>query len=428
LACVLGLGCGGGQAVQPENDAGAQDAATLDDASASDASAADGEAPPGNAIPASVMALDCNACARTSAWPTVPFGTIRLWDSGINWALLETAKGTYDFTMLDTTLDFIQKNKLQAIYVLGHVPCWATTGTCNTANWSSAPPTNNQDYFDFVTTLVGHCSPGGACVKDQIKIWEMWNEPNNVAGQFWSGSMDQLLALVAGAYPIIKANVPGALITTPAPTDGGGTRASWMTSWLVAGGTKYADIVAYHGYLGTKTPEAQISLITKTMQDVANANGMGSKPQWNTEGGWGGTVAAGADPVSCPTALGPTGCSGALARWYILQLAAGVGEFTWYSWDAIGTAASAYGVLDAWLVGASFTAPCAADSNGNWTCTLVGPAPANAAELVAWNPTASSNYVVPATYTHYRDLAGNSTLIAGGAVTLGVEPILLTSI
>ena len=180
----------------------------------------DGAAPPlGNVVPASAMGLNCDHCAKNAVWPTVPFGTLRIWDSDAAWATLETHRGVYDWTYLDVALDFVATNHLQALYTFGHVPCWATAGTCVPASWSAAPPTTNQDFFDFVTALVAHCSAAGSCVKDNVKTFEMWNEANDPT--FWSGTIAQLLPLVSGAAPIIKAAVAGAQLARrraqPAP-------------------------------------------------------------------------------------------------------------------------------------------------------------------------------------------------------------------
>jgi hypothetical protein len=128
--------------------------------------------------------------------------------------------------------------------------------------------------------------------------------------------------------------------------------------------------------------------------------------------------------VSCPATLDAAGCIGQFARWYILQFAQGVSEFTWYSWDQLSPATSAYGVLDRWLVGASFTAPCSADATGVWTCGLLGSTAEP--QLLVWNPSGNSSYDAPVPFTSYQDLSGGSNGIpANRTLTIGVEPIVL---
>ncbi len=246
----------------------------------------------------------------------------------------------------------------------------------------------------------------------------MWNEANDAA--FWSGAIADLMPLVSGAAPIITGAVPGAVITTPSSTKSSGlSRDAWMTSWLQAGGSQLADIMAFHVYLDGETPEDQLSVIT-TMQMVAQGNGMAGKPAWDTEGGWVSTAA-------CPTTFTADDCIGQLARWYLIQLSNGISEFTWYDWDDINDlapAGAAYGVLYDWLVGATFTSACSANAAGVWTCALARSSPAGYHGLVVWNPAGATSYSAPADYTSYRDLGGGTTAISG-AVPIGVVPVLL---
>ncbi len=133
------------------------------DASGSDASTPGDSGTSLVGIPAYAMALNCDHCAKLATWPNASFGLLRLWDSNAAWATLEPHQGMYDWTYLDPALDYAAENHLQVIYTFGHVPCWATKGTCGPASWSAAPPNNNQDFFDFVTALVAHRSANGNC-------------------------------------------------------------------------------------------------------------------------------------------------------------------------------------------------------------------------------------------------------------------------
>jgi hypothetical protein len=116
---------------------------------------------------------------------------------------------------------------------------------------------------------------------------------------------------------------------------------------------------------------------------------------------------------------------------------AGRGRVVWYAYDNIdlwgrlinvtstlNPAGVAYRETYSWTVGATLTAPCAADSNGTWTCSLARPGD-YAAEMV-WNSTQNiSSYAAPAGMTQLRDLAGNTSPISNGAVPVGNSPILV---
>src|ERR1700678_1366010 len=134
-------------------------------------------------------------------------GTVRLWDAGTDWYELETAPGTYTWTSLDTWLDMIAEHQpLAVIYTFGSVPCWISTASCSgtgwTALWTPSPPTDltasgSPSFNNFVTALVQHCSPAGHCVKNYIKVFEMWNEAN--LPKYWTGTQPQLYDMFESA-------------------------------------------------------------------------------------------------------------------------------------------------------------------------------------------------------------------------------------
>ena len=72
------------------------------------------------------------------------------------------------------------------------------------------------------------------------------------------------------AYEIIKTIDPGAMVLTPSPVGGYGP--PWMSRFLAAGGGKYADIMAFHGYLAPGADaESIIATIRKFKSGVRGA-------------------------------------------------------------------------------------------------------------------------------------------------------------
>jgi hypothetical protein len=217
-------------------------------------------------------------------------GTVRLWDSGTNWALLQLSSNTYDWRKLDAWLDAIAAHQpTTVIYTFGHVPCFVASVRCagNPGSghyWSTSPPVDltaagSATFNDFVKDLTQHCSPNGHCVKTYIKYWELWNEAN--LAQFWTGTQEQLYEMFKPAVAIIRNNVPGAITATP-PVCGGNS--TWMSSWLNLENTKgrLSDYYSIHLYLSTYTPEQKINMIMK-MVDTKNKAGWTTTPWMNTE-------------------------------------------------------------------------------------------------------------------------------------------------
>lgn len=192
-------------------------------------------------------------------------GLVRLWTSGVEWAILETGAGTYDWTDLDVWLDLVAANQPRSVmYTFGHVPCFIAIGchyNAKPAPWTAVPPSDltsqGSPTFDtFVNALVNHCSPAGNCVKDYIKYWELWNEAN--CPGFWAGSIDQLYSMMRPAVDIIRRHIPQAVIMNPPPS---GSDAGWVGQWLTEENTRgrLSDVLRFpplHDGLGAGVPNA----------------------------------------------------------------------------------------------------------------------------------------------------------------------------
>lgn len=374
-----------------------------------------------------------DSCGIYGTWITTISqpGTVRLWDSSTNWAMLETAKGSYDWTYMDLWLDRIAEHQPRAaIYTFGHVPCWIASCTIGGNDWSTSPPRDltvngSPSFTAFVTALVGHCSSAGNCVKDYIKYWEMWNEPNLT--DYWTGTPTQLYYMFKPVIPIIRAHVPGAITSTP-PVSGGDK--TWMTSWMTLENKngRISDYYGFHSYLYGYTPEHRMNMI-QSMVSAKNANGWTTTPWMNTETNFEVTTDV------CSSQYTTQDCDGQLVRWHVLQFAyqggaGGAFHVGWYNWDSItkGGYDTFYYTMMQWLVGSTFTASCSSNSNGNvWTCPLTESNGHSA--LIVWDPSGNSVYTPASQYVDYKEFNGTyggatKTISPGQATTIGVIPIM----
>src|SRR6267154_4606149 len=143
-------------------------------------------------------------------WPPVPMGSIRLWDTYTTWNDLEPSKGVYAWSNFDGYLALAHAHNVDVLYTFGGTAEWAATGSsanCAYGPGSCFPPSNIQDWDDFVTAVVTHAA-------GKIKYWELWNEPN--LKEFWAGDVSTLVMMAQHAYKIIKAAQPSAIILSPA--------------------------------------------------------------------------------------------------------------------------------------------------------------------------------------------------------------------
>lgn len=399
--------------------------------------------PPSNAVQASFFSMTVHA---PNDYPSVPIAGVRLWGTGTSWADINATPGAFDFTRLDTWISVSQTQHIDLMYTFGYVPGWASSnpslvcGTNGAPLGSCAPPNDlnadgtgsNQHWKDFVTALATHAA-------GQVKYWEMWNEPT-VSG-YWQGTNQQMLRLAQDAYTIIKSIDPNALVTTPSPSTGITGVAGWMGPYLALGGGQYADIISFHGYSWNNSsfpqPEDIVPLINN-LESVLVANGQNKKPLWCTEADWGITTGNHYTDQDLHAAY--------LARHYLLQESEGVARYYWFAWDngfnlglpdglwvpttGITVAGVAYQQMESWLIGATPSGQCSA--NGTiWTCNYTRSGGYQAEAI--WDTSQScvngvcstSSQPAASQYIHYRDLAGNTTPISGGAVPVGAKPILL---
>ncbi len=347
-----------------------------------------------------------------SPWPAVPFGALRLWDSGTDWKLIETARGVYNWSTLDNWIYLAQSQSVPVEFTFGRTPSWA-------ASKETLPPANMQDWDNFVQAVVTR-------YKGRIESYETWNEVNSTS--FYTGTMAQLVTMQQHAYAIIKSIDPAAIVLSPSFAGGG---MNYMKQFLAAGGAPYFDVLAIHPYPWPQknpTPEASIAGWISTYRSYLTQYGAGGRPIWDTEYSWGLNS-------DLPNADNQAAF---LARSYLLQWSSQVSRLYWYAYDnsSWGTlrlansgnpgkltkAAQAYQAVYSWIVGATLAAPCSEASGGTWSCAFSRPGGYQA--LVVWNPTRSVSFGAPREFESYRTLYGLQGAISG-PLAIGPEPLLL---
>lgn len=376
--------------------------------------------------------------------PKVTYGTLS--HPSLVWTTVESGgRGVFSWKNMDPFVLIAPKDAngvAQIVLSLGWTPGWAVADHTHCFNTTSngvactVPPDNLQDWTDFITALVEHYN--GTHGAAHVKYYEVWNEANDPL--FWTGGIPALVSMAQLAYPIVKAD-PYSSMTTPSVIWSQGI--SFLTAYLKAGGSNYADVLTFHGYpsaTGSKSqvpipmPEsplstnAPIQTMVADYRALADQNGMLGKPIGSTEGGWG---VHGVSDQDMQEAW--------IAHYEILQagLAASnnLAFQDWYLWghSNSGTieatngnptpAGLAYDVVLTWLTGQS-PQPCT--SSGNiWSCQV-------GSNLIVWDASQSCSggvcttgpYTAPAGYVQYVDLTATSHTISG-QIQLGIKPIMM---
>jgi hypothetical protein len=390
---------------------------------------------------------------RPEPWPTIPFGSLRLWDSNTFWYQLNPSDGVYDWSVLDAWLAKAYTGHQQVLYTLGYTPAWASSnpndtscidlpGTCDAPNDLNPDGSGtDQHWKNYVTAVAMHSKNSPTA---HIQAWEIWDEP--FGSWEWAGTIPQMVRMARDASAIIKNIDPNAIVLTPSFDWGWQQPLKWAASYFAQGGGQYADVISLHGYVfqdgGNFGEPENITKYLPNFEAVLKAYGQASKPIWDTEASWGNSTRYGfTDPDSQ---------EGWLARFYILHRSYWIDRLFWFNYNSTtnygtlwvpnphnqtlpGTLlkpGKAFGVLEGWLSDVQMTTRCSAVSTV-WSCGFAGSGGYEAqtlwdtADTCAQGMCQTTNYTVGSQYIDYRTLDGEKIQIENNTVPIGYKPILV---
>ena len=229
-----------------------------------------------------------------------------------SWRFVEPSPGVYDWTFWDELVQQAQQHNITLLASIGDsVPQWAN----GTSDWRQPPsdlygsPMQSTAWYQYVTHFVqryGVLGPNSMPGLTQpIKNWEFWNEPdlregwnppNNPAHEF-NGNATDYVRLRTVAYAAVKAVDPSATVVGPAtaqivgyPSEYVGGVHWFMWSWpefVAAGGLNTLDVVSFTHYFSSVNWDTTGYDEPNFVLTMANS-GRGGKPVWITETGWSG--------------------------------------------------------------------------------------------------------------------------------------------
>jgi polysaccharide biosynthesis protein PslG len=199
----------------------------------------------------------------------------------VGWSSLESSRGRYASwyaRRLDHCVSWARARGIKVLADVLWTPSWANGG-----QGANVPPQNASDFGDAAGWMAGRW-------KGRISAWEIWNEPDQ--DDFWTGTVQQYVALLKAAYPRIKAADPGALVVTAGVTnqDTDFLRLAYQAGWQ-----GFFDVLATHPYQGlaNRPPEdgdcatdIYVFCHAPAVHDLMAQYGDGNKPIWFTEFGW----------------------------------------------------------------------------------------------------------------------------------------------
>ena len=139
-----------------------------------------------------------------------PFGSLRLWDSGVCWYQLQPAPDKWQWAQLDLRVAQAEAAGQDILYVLGQTPTWASSNPndtispyCEGCNYN---PKDLAHWETYVRAVVQR-------YKGRIAYYELWNEPN--FNLFYNQPADSLRLLADVTFRIITTEDSNARVVSP---------------------------------------------------------------------------------------------------------------------------------------------------------------------------------------------------------------------
>ncbi|MBI3986402.1 MAG: carbohydrate binding domain-containing protein [Lentisphaerae bacterium] len=239
------------------------------------------------------------------------------------WSRMEPERGTYDWTGPD--LDEIAKLGLVVQSQSASTPEWARLEKRFFSPMpDSAPPRDVADYGRFMGAAVRH-------YKAQVKLWEIWNEPN--ATFYWNGSVTEYVDLVRSAYAAVKAEDPEAQVWTCSTWN---IDTNWLGQAMALGVLKHSDALAQHGY--RKTPPESWEKDLQDLRELMKKHGGPVRPIVISEFGYQGVDAPDTNTPYLPefgfkVKLDERQQAAWMVRTYVVTLAGGARALVWYKFS-----------------------------------------------------------------------------------------------
>jgi hypothetical protein len=216
------------------------------------------------------------------------FSAIRLWDSGTAWRDLEPFAGHSEYAPLAGWLRMAEAHRWGASLVLGSTPRWASSRPderCSYGFGCAAAPQRLEDWRRYVRETV-------QAFAGRIECYEPWNEVSfptdssagingegGAPGEFFSGTVAEMVALTRVAYEEIKRVDPPSCVLSPSFHSSGHWEKK-LDAFLGQGGSKYIDKISFHFYFALD-PET----IVPEMRMVRRVMAKHGISIWNTEVG-----------------------------------------------------------------------------------------------------------------------------------------------
>jgi YD repeat-containing protein len=216
-------------------------------------------------------------------------GSVRLWDAGVSWREIETKKGVYTWTRLDSLVKGALSRGQQILYVFGMTPTFYAQSP---TTYSSVDPNRYYPGMAQPPTQLGGTDPSMAAYRafvralvtryaGKITAYESWNEVNLTA--YWQGTADQaaLLAWILGQEVAGRATLVSGSIALRSPSSFHPFAGDYLAGLAARGWP--VDVYSLHPYPNFDGAAKDSGNLVGMWQRLVRDRGAPAKELWSTE-------------------------------------------------------------------------------------------------------------------------------------------------
>lgn len=185
------------------------------------------------------------------------------------WSDIEPQEGKFDFSKYDYIVRLLRGKGIHILGILHYSADWASA--CG--KWN-CPPRENKIFIKYASQVIKR-------YKDQVKYWELWNEPDSPTYWQEQDGLKSYCALLKEVYIAAKQIDPECKIL-----NGGLANGASSVNHLYDNGAKdYFDILNIHFFQNPLHPGAikAVANYPKLAYKIMRRNGDADKKIWITE-------------------------------------------------------------------------------------------------------------------------------------------------
>ncbi len=185
------------------------------------------------------------------------------------WGDIEPEEGKFDFSKYDCIVRLLRSKGIHILGILHYSTDWAS----QCGEWN-CPPKDNKLFINYTSKVIRR-------YKEQVKYWELWNEPDSYTYWKEQDGLKSYCVLLKEVYASAKQIDPECKILNGGIANG----LSSINKLYDNGAKDYFDILNIHFFESPLNPGSikAVASYPKLAYNIMQRNGDGNKKIWITE-------------------------------------------------------------------------------------------------------------------------------------------------